>query len=34
MEKNYFKSIIGYGAIKLELSRILDQLVNPDKYAV
>ena len=33
MEKNYFKSIIGYGAIKLELSRILDQLVNPDKYA-
>ena len=33
MEKNYFESIIGYGAIKLELSRILDQLINPEKYA-
>ena len=33
MEKNYFESIIGYEAIKLELSRILDQLINPDKYA-
>lgn len=31
MEK--FKSIIGYKAIKLELSRILDQLVSPEKYA-
>ena len=31
MEK--FKSIVGYKAIKLELSRILDQLTNPDKYA-
>jgi Zn-dependent membrane protease YugP len=28
-----FKSIIGYRAIKLELSRILDQLTNPDKYS-
>ena len=27
-----FKSIIGYRAIKLEVSRILDQLTNPDKY--
>ena len=33
MEKNYFESIIGYEAIKLELSRILDQLINSDKYA-
>lgn len=32
MEKNYFESIIGYGAIKLELSRILDQLIYPEKY--
>ena len=31
MEK--FKSIVGYKAIKLELSRILDQLTNPEKYA-
>ena len=31
MEK--FKSIVGYKAIKLELSRILDQLINPEKYA-
>ena len=29
----YFESIIGYRAIKLELSRILDQLINPEKYA-
>ena len=28
-----FKSIVGYKAIKLELSRILDQLTNPEKYA-
>ena len=29
----YFESVIGYEAIKLELSRILDQLINPEKYA-
>ena len=28
-----FESIIGYRAIKLEVSRILDQLTNPDKYS-
>ena len=28
-----FESIIGYRAIKLEISRILDQLTNPDKYS-
>ena len=28
-----FKSIVGYKAIKLELSRILDQLTTPEKYA-
>lgn len=28
-----FESIIGYKAIKLELSRIIDQLKHPDKYA-
>ena len=28
-----FESIIGYQAIKLELSRILDQLIYPEKYA-
>ena len=33
MEKNYFESIIGYGAIKLEILRILDQLIYPEKYA-
>ena len=33
MEKNCFESIIGYRAIKLEVSRILDQLTNPDKYS-
>ena len=31
--KNNFESIIGYRAIKLEVSRILDQLTNPDKYS-
>ena len=34
MEKNCFESIIGYRAIKLEVSRILDQLTNPNKYSV
>jgi cell division protease FtsH len=29
----HFESIIGYRAIKLEVSRILDQLTNPDKYS-
>ena len=29
----FINSIIGYKAIKLELSRILDQLVSPEKYA-
>ena len=29
----YFESIIGYKSIKLELSRILDQLIYPQKYA-
>lgn len=33
MKKNCFESIIGYNAIKLELSRIIDQLTNPEKYA-
>ena len=28
-----FEAIVGYKAIKLELSRILDQLVSPEKYA-
>ena len=28
-----FESIIGYRAIKLEVSRILDQLTHPDKYS-
>ena len=28
-----FESIIGYKAIKLELSRIIDQLKHPEKYA-
>lgn len=32
MEK--FASIVGYKSIKLELARILDQLTNPEKYAV
>ena len=32
MKKNCFESIIGYNAIKLELSRIIDQLTNPEKY--
>ena len=33
-EMEFINSIIGYKAIKLELSRILDQLVSPEKYAV
>ena len=33
MEKKYFETIIGYESIKLELSRIIDQLTNPDKYS-
>lgn len=32
MEKNYFKSLIGYKAIKQEIYRIIDQLNNPEKY--
>ena len=32
MEKNAFESVIGYGEVKLELLRILDQLANPEKY--
>lgn len=32
MEINIFESIIGYAEIKLELSRILDQLSTPEKY--
>ena len=27
-----FEAMVGYKAIKLELSRILDQLTNPEKY--
>ena len=34
MGSKYFESIIGYRSIKLEVSRILDQLTNPDKYSV
>ena len=33
MRENYFKSLIGYKAIKKEVERIIDQLVNFDKYA-
>ena len=33
MGSKYFESIIGYRSIKLEVSRILDQLINPDKYS-
>ena len=33
MQKNYFNSLIGYKAIKEEIYRIIDQLVNPNKYA-
>ena len=33
MKHNVFESVIGYGDIKLELSRILDQLTDPAKYA-
>ena len=32
MDKKVFESIIGYSAVKLELTRILDQLANPEKY--
>ena len=32
MEQNFFKSVIGYKAVKLELSRIIDQLTNSEKY--
>ena len=32
MEKNIFKSIIGYAEVKRELAQILDQLRNPGKY--
>lgn len=32
MEKNIFKSIIGYAEVKRELAQILDQLQNPGKY--
>jgi cell division protease FtsH len=32
MEKNYFKSFIGYKAIKQEIHRIIDQLTSPEKY--
>ena len=33
MKQNVFSSIIGYENIKLELLRILDQLMEPHKYA-
>ena len=33
MEKNLFESIYGYENIKLELKRILNQLLEPEKYA-
>ncbi len=33
MNQTAFNTIIGYTDIKLELSRILDQLTNPEKYA-
>lgn len=32
MDKKVFESIIGYDDIKLELTRILDQLISPEKY--
>lgn len=32
MENKAFKDVIGYKDIKLELARILDQLINPEKY--
>lgn len=31
--KNAFDTIVGYADIKLELSRILDQLADPERYA-
>lgn len=33
MENKYFKSIIGYEAIKHELTMVVDQLINAEKYA-
>ena len=33
MEKQLFQKVIGYSDIKLELTRILDQLADPKKYA-
>lgn len=33
MKNKAFAQVIGYEDIKLELNRILDHLVNPDKYA-
>ncbi len=34
MKNTLFESIIGYDEIKTELTRILDQLINPEKYAL
>lgn len=33
MNKNIFDTIVGYEDIKLELMRILDQILDPEKYA-
>ena len=33
MNQNAFEKVVGYADIKLELSRILDQMRNPEKYA-
>jgi cell division protease FtsH len=33
MRRNVFEAVVGYEDIKLELSRILDQVVSPEKYA-
>ncbi len=33
MEKKVFEAIVGYADVKLELMRIRDQLVDPQKYA-
>ena len=33
MENKYFKSIIGYEAIKHELTMVVDQLINAERYA-
>jgi cell division protease FtsH len=33
MEKQLFQKVIAYSDIKLELTRILDQLADPKKYA-